>query len=66
MSNEVSKRCQNLRINLPYFFIFPPDLKEMFSVMILHYYFTQKVHFEFFKLKSELKIEIGFSIISAI
>ena len=49
-----------------FFFIFPPDLKEMFSVMILHYYFTQKVHFEFFKLQSELKIEIGFSTISAI
>ena len=48
------------------FFIFPPDLKEMYSLMILHYYFTQKVHFEFVKFKSELKIEIGFSTISAI
>ena len=67
MGNEVSKRCQNLKINMPYIFvIFPPDLKEMYSVMILHYYFTQKVHFEFLKLNSELKIEISFSTISAI
>ena len=66
MANEVSKSCQNLKINLPFFCYFSSDLKEMYSVMILHYYFTQKVHFEFFKLKCELKIEIGFSTISAI
>ena len=63
---KLLKGVKILKSSCLIFVIFPPDLKEMYSVMILHYYFTQKVHFEFFKLKSELKIEIGFSTISAI